>query len=79
MSKFSLARAVGTTAEGIADAAAAAAAAEDEVGEITLEPKGALQKMVQTFSWSQTKFQLCKTLFLGCVSCPKRPEATHAT
>ena len=40
MSKFSLARAVGTAAEGIADAAAA----EDEVGEITFEPKGALEK-----------------------------------
>ena len=44
MSKFSLASAVGTTAEGIADAAAAAA--EDEVGEITLEPNGALEIMV---------------------------------
>ena len=44
MSKFSLARAVGVTAEGSADAAVApaAAAAVDEVGEITLEQKGAL-------------------------------------
>ena len=45
MSKFSLARVVGVTAEGSADAAVApAAAAVDEVGEITLEQKGALEK-----------------------------------
>ena len=46
MSKFSLARAVGVTAEGSADAAVApaAAAAVDEVGEITLEQKGALEE-----------------------------------
>ena len=46
MSKFSLARVVGVTAEGSADAAVApaAAAAVDEVGEITLEQKGALGK-----------------------------------
>ena len=45
MSKFSLARAVWVTAEGSADAAVApaAAAAVDEVGEITLEQKGALE------------------------------------
>ena len=43
MSKFSLARVVETTAEGIAEAAAAAAV--DEVGEITLEPKGALENV----------------------------------
>ena len=62
MSKFSLARAVGTTAEGMADAVAAAAA-EDEVGEITLEPKGALQKMVQTFSWNQTEISTLQNTF----------------
>ena len=45
MSKFSLARVVGVTAEGSADAAVApAAAAVDEVGEITLEQKGALEE-----------------------------------
>ena len=62
MSKFSLARAVGTTAEGMADAVAAAAA-EDEVGEITLEPKGALQKMVQTFGWNQTEISTLQNTF----------------